>query len=332
VVDNTGTGGQFCAIGAYGLNVYIAHYDNNFSKSTNYGDSWASGSFGSSKAAQYIDMHVDSSFITLSYYDPINKQIRCAISGNEGGSFNESMITDVGTEYSSVTRYGSAIHVSYQLKGVALFYARSTDNGKTWSPAEGKVDAPTSTTVGLWSSISAYGSTIYISYYDQTNGNLKLAKSTNGGTNWGAPVTVSITGDVGRYTTVFTPDGTAVSIIYYDVTNGDLKLARSADGGSTWNFVTIDSTGNVGQYASAVPAAPGVAYVSYYDATKKYLKVAKTTDYGTTWSSTTVAATKDRDIRWTSIAVSGSNVYVSYFDYANNYLWFTKSLDGGTTW
>jgi hypothetical protein len=62
-----------------------------------------------------------------------------------------------------------------------------------------------------------------ISYYDDTNGDLKFARYN--GSSW-STATVDAAGDVGSFTSLaFGPDGQP-AISYYDETNGDLKFAR----------------------------------------------------------------------------------------------------------
>jgi hypothetical protein len=93
--------------------------------------------------------------------------------------------------------------------------------------------------VGQYCSIaSADGAVFYISYYDATNADLKVAKSINSGTSWTLQ-TVDSSGDVGKYTSIKVVPGATTSadivyVSYYDATNGDLKLAKSLDGGATW--------------------------------------------------------------------------------------------------
>ncbi len=66
-----------------------------------------------------------------------------------------------------------------------------------------------------------------ISYYDSTNGDLKVAKCANPACTGAATLTaVDTAGDVGHYTSIaIGTDGTPV-ISYWDATNADLKVAR----------------------------------------------------------------------------------------------------------
>jgi len=75
---------------------------------------------------------------------------------------------------------------------------------------------------------------LFISYYDASSGNLKLIKSANYGDDWGAPLSVDTTGDVGKYCSIAV-DTTHIYISYFDETNGSLKFAKSIDlGGDNW--------------------------------------------------------------------------------------------------
>ena len=68
-----------------------------------------------------------------------------------------------------------------------------------------------------------------ISYYDGTNGDLKLAQFN--GTNW-TITTVDSIGNVGLTTSLTFSSAGQPAICYYDATNGDLKFATRALGTS----------------------------------------------------------------------------------------------------
>lgn len=118
--------------------------------------------------------------------------------------------------------------------------------------------------VGKYSSICVVDQAVYISYYDETNANLKMKKSLNGGLTW-STYTVDSTGDVGQYSSI-TVNGSTISIAYYDATNnnGNLKLAESSNGGTNWTRTTIrNTTDDEGRFCCISENAQRFTYIKY---------------------------------------------------------------------
>lgn len=192
--------------------------------------------------------------------------------------------------------------------------------------------------VGLWSSLATSGTEdLYISYYDETNGNLKFARSDNGGISW-TTMTVDSFDDVGRYSSVdISSDGETVFISYWDVTNNDLNFAKSTDGGYTWPsgyWRIVDSTGSVGGYSDIAVASDTKQYIAYYDWANRDLRFARTTDTGNTWPFITTIDTGGTGFVGTGISMYDITdwVYISYIG-ANTYdVLFTKSTSSGDSW
>ena len=120
-----------------------------------------------------------------------------------------------------------------------------------------------------------------ISYYDQSNGVLKVAKCANAACTGASTLTTvdSSAGSVGRYTSItLGADGLPV-ISYYAFTNGDLKVAKCANAACTGasTLTAVDSAGNVGLRTSITLGADGLPVISYRDVTNGVLKVAKCT-------------------------------------------------------
>ncbi|MGC9025290.1 MAG: PKD domain-containing protein, partial [Chloroflexia bacterium] len=127
--------------------------------------------------------------------------------------------------------------------------------------------------VGQYTSLALdAGNVPYISYYDATYGDLKLARRVGTGGNCGPngswqceKIDTAGDGDVGQYTSLALDAGNVPYISYYDATYGDLKLARRVGTGGncgpngSWRCETIDTTGDVGRYTSLALAGAGWA-------------------------------------------------------------------------
>ena len=118
---------------------------------------------------------------------------------------------------------------------------------------------------------------VYVSYYDATNKNLRMAhyrhdlgSAGNCGPDgsWYCQ-TVDSEGDVGQYNSIAAIAG-GVNISYYDATNGDLKWAESTDAPyhHTWRTRTIDRgilpAKKTGLYTSLALPSYGSPRISYH--------------------------------------------------------------------
>ena len=163
-----------------------------------------------------------------------------------------------------------------------------------------------------------------VSYYDFTNGDLKLLRCGNtvctAGNTIVSPATV---GDVGQFSSLLDSSGNPV-ISYYHVTSGDLKVLRCGNPTCTSGNIiaTPDSAGDVGYYTALALDASGNPVVSYYDTTNGNLKVLHCGD--ATCTSGNIIATPDTvgDVGYfTSLALDASgNPVVSYYDFTNGNL------------
>jgi hypothetical protein len=133
--------------------------------------------------------------------------------------------------------------------------------------SNGSVGAHTSTAIGT------NGNPI-ISYWDQTNLNLKVAACNNPTCTTSTNTTIDSNGVVGWYSSIAIGTNGNPIISHFDLTNWDLKIAACNNPTCTTSTnTTIDSDGDVGWFASMTIGTNGNPIISYYDATNQDLKV-----------------------------------------------------------
>jgi hypothetical protein len=200
----------------------------------------------------------------------------------------------------------------------------SGGGGDEWS---GIITVDSGDWVGENTSIAVNGSNVYISYYDDANDDLKLAKSTDSGITW---TTANLDVDISGEESSIGVNDSNVYICYH--THG-LDISRSTDGGVTWTKNNIEgSTSNIGFHPSIAVKGCNI-YISYVNSTinSNDLMFARSTDSGNTWIINTVDSV-DPLILYNSIDVSESNIYISYYEDINEDLKVAISRDGGDTW
>ena len=174
--------------------------------------------------------------------------------------------------------------------------------------------------VGVYTSIAigTNGNPI-ISYYDSTNGDLKVAACTNPTCTTSTNTTLDNTDIVGWFTSIAIGTNGNPIISYYDGTNGDLKVAACTNPTCTTSTnTTLDNTGNVGYTTSITIGTNGNPIISYHDGTNGDLKVAACTNPTCTTSTNTTLDSTENVGLYSSITI-GTNGYpiISYFDFTN---------------
>ena len=132
------------------------------------------------------------------------------------------------------------------------------------------VDAPHDVGQYVSMALDPDDGTAYISYYDTTYDDLRVAKYVGAGGNCGphndwSCETVDYVGDVGRYSSIAVdPTDHYPIIAYYDASHGALKLAIASAVG--WIIKTIDDPmlGSTGLYASLKLDSTGKPRIAYY--------------------------------------------------------------------
>jgi len=186
--------------------------------------------------------------------------------------------------------------------------------------------------VGRFTSIAlATGDIPVISYYDSTNGDLKVVRCGDTTCTSGNTIrTVDSADNVGTDSSIALATGDIPVISYYDSKNGDLKVVRCGDTTCTsGNTIrTVDSADNVGLGTSIALATGDIPVISYYDSTNGDLKVVRCGD--TTCTSGNTIRTvdfADNVGRFTSIALAAGDIpVISYNDNTNGDLKVFKDI------
>jgi hypothetical protein len=262
----------------------------------------------------------------ISYYNAniTGLQVLFCSDANCTGSYvanSPDYADDVG-QYTSLVLDGNIPVISYydatngNLKVVHCTDAEC-DTGNVTSP-------DTTNNVGAHTSLVLDSSPSHkpvVSYYDVTNGNLKVLHCGNANCTSGNAITSPDTaGAVGAYTSLALDGDDNPAVSYYDVTNGDLKVLDCGNHDcSSGNAITSpDTTGAVGAYTSlALDANKPV--VSYYDAANGNLKVLRCGDANCSAGNTLASPDTGPAVgghTWLALDVFGKPV-VSYHDVTN---------------
>ncbi len=118
----------------------------------------------------------------------------------------------------------------------------------------------------------------YVSYYNASNGTLKLGSYDTLTQQWNLQIVANgselqpSSKDVGMYNSLVLDSGNNPHISYYDADNGTLRYAYND--GTGWNYEYIDAESFVGAYNSIAIDQFGNPVVAYQDVTNDALKFA----------------------------------------------------------
>ena len=157
------------------------------------------------------------------------------------------------------------------------------------------------TSTGWYTSLRFDGDRAFVSFYDQAQGDLRMASCaascTSADASWQL-VTVDSIGDVGRYSSLQLGGGNPI-IAYNDVTAGSLKLAtciaRCTAADPEWVITTVDeSAADTGRFPS-LQLSGGKPVIGYRDRSNGLLKLATCVADCASRAATWIITTVDRD-------------------------------------
>ncbi len=193
------------------------------------------------------------------------------------------------------------------------------------------------TTVDSSADVGQYGSLVLgadgfarISYYDNSNKDLKFARCTNADCSAKNVTTVDSSGDVGyRYTAIAVGSDGFARISYFDNTGNDLKFAQCTNADCTTKSVSTVDAASAGEYSSMALGADGFARISYYDGDLKFARCLN--------AACSSANIRELDSagdtgKYTSLALGADGfARISYIDETNDDLKFIQCTDDDCT-
>lgn len=218
---------------------------------------------------EYTSLHIVDGNPAIAYYDFSNGQLLYIRATDATGStWGSPMVVDaVGDAgpFACLQTVNGRPAISYYANtDDDLKYVRASDTtGGSWGTpliVDGAVDS-----VGRWTSLVIVNGNPAIAYRDDTNTQLKYARSADvDGLVWSATIAVDSGANLGQYVDMAVVDGKP-AIAYNDLGTSDLKYAAASDinGGMPWNpSVTIDSIGVVGRFNSLklINGTPAISY------------------------------------------------------------------------
>jgi len=241
-----------------GSSIYISYYDSTNDNLLFYkydtSDSSTSSTIvdatGNVGIKNSIAYDAEFSNVYIAYLDSDNNRIQLARSVNEGSDWTlHQVATDIGSGGGDITisaPSGNEVHICYRdetdTMTKRLMHTVSTDGGSNFSTPVVVDDS--NPTIGMSFSRPGFNTsqdTIFIAYSDDTDEEVQLATSTDGGSTWSTSVIHQVV-DLSLYgicmnTVSNTSSDTTlyVSFSNYNSTLGDdLLFAKSVDGGNTW--------------------------------------------------------------------------------------------------
>jgi hypothetical protein len=278
-------------------------------------------------AGYYADHDHDDRYYTKAQTDTQTANINLALDGKaDSTDIYQPVIPTAPRTLDSTGDVGGFTSIAIGLDGNPIISHYDATNGDLKVAACTNPTCTTSTTitaidttgdVGGFTSIAiGLDGNPIISYYDVTNGDLKVAACTNPTCTTSTTSTLDSIGDVGWHTSIIIGlDGNPI-ISYYDWDNRDLMVAACTNPTcTTATTATLDTNGDVGYFTSIAIGTNGNPIISYFDLDNLDLKVAACTNPTCTTATTATLDTNGDVGYFTSIAIgTNGNPIISHYD------------------
>jgi hypothetical protein len=231
-------------------------------------------------------------------------------------------------DHSNTSAFKDYIYVCWH-NGTPLYVNRRTGPAGAWgTPVQVSGAESSGTAIGCDVKTNSSGDA-FAFWPTTSNRRVVVAKSTNGGTSWGAGTVVATTYD--GYD-IGVPSFANRRILIY-VSGGAYRTATRNEVYAAWT----DLSGETGCTAAA--NEPGTNAAS---ACKSRIWFSRSTNGGSTWSApvkiNNQAGKNDQFNQWLAVDEVTGRIGVMYYDTVNDAtrkktdVWFQSSADGGVTW
>lgn len=231
---------------------------------------------------QFTSLALDANgYPVVSYYDSTNNDLKVLHCGDPSCS-SGNVITSPDTAgyvglWTSLALDGSGNPVISYFDGTGLDLKVLHCGNPNCSAGNAITSPDTAGFVGQWTSLALdAGGNPVVSYFDQTNNDLKVLHCGNPVCSVGNVITSPDTGNVGIWSSLVLAAGGNPVISYYDAGDHDLKILNCGDPncGAGNAIISPDTAGDVGTENSLVLDASANPVISYHDAFPNYdLKV-----------------------------------------------------------
>ncbi len=247
------------------------------------------------------------------------------------------------SEFPAMAVSGTVVHavwVDRRDGNREIYYARSTDNGATWS-ANNRLTSNAADSVHP--SIAVSGSTVHVVWHDARAGSREVfyKRSTTAGTSWEADRRLTVTpGSSSVYASVAS-SGSDVHLAYETHRHGnpEIMYMRSADGGTAWSSEVRLTNNPSRSFSPSISVANNRVHVAWHDnpGGRWTAMHKRSTDRGTTWGPDTGLSGPAAIASFVQVAAGTSNdAMVVWGDERhggrNIEIYMARSTNGGATW